>query len=362
LDPHRPLRHPDDLGRAEFTRSRGRPLRTLLAGLLAAGLAACDGANIEKYPQTIFAPASDYAHTVDGLTRLITYLGIAVGIIVFVLLVFVLVRFRYRPDAPEPEQVHGNTRLELAWTLIPALLLAFIAARTVPVIFETQQPAPEHALRVDVRGWQWWWEFRYPIGNDTVVTANEIHVPVGTPIDLRMTSGDVIHSFWVPQMGGKRDVIPGRFNHIVFTPTKPGVYYGQCAEFCGDSHALMMMRLIAHTPEDFERWLANERKPAVEPAPTDSAVLLGKKLVTQGACAGCHIIEGTNATVGRSGPNLTHLARRGTIAAGWLPNNAESLTRWIHDPQAVKPGAKMPNLGLSEQDLAYVVAYLQTLY
>ena len=277
------------------------------------------------------------------------------------ILIWTILRYRQRPGNAEPKHVHGNTTLEILWTAIPAVILVFIAVPTVRTIFRTQAPAAAGALQVEVIGHQWWWEFRYPLANgDTVVTANEVHVPVGRTVELAMTSRDVIHSFWVPQMGGKRDVVPGRVNRIVFTPTEPGEYLGQCAEFCGDSHALMKMRLIAHTPEDFERWLREEGEPAVEPA--DSAVLVGKQLVTGGVCAGCHIIEGTNAQFGRLGPNLTHLARRSTIAAGVLENNAANLHRWIADPQAVKPGALMPDAGLSDLEIRYIVAYLQTLY
>jgi cytochrome c oxidase subunit 2 len=161
-------------------------------------------------------------------------------------------------------------------------------------------------------------------------------------------------------MGGKRDVIPGRINRIVFTPLEAGVYLGQCAEFCGESHALMKMRLIAHEPEEYAAWLENEAAPAVEP--TDSAVMMGRQLVTGGACAGCHTVRGTNAVFGKLAPDLTHVARRMTIAGGILENNAENLHRWIDNPPGVKPGAKMPDLGLSAQEIRYVVAYLQTLY
>ena len=337
--------------------SRLRPVMGMAVMMLL--LAACGG--VDQYPQTSLVPASDYAIAVDDLQNLTIVLAFGVGTFVFLLLSYILVRFRYREGDPLPQQVHGNTRLELAWTLIPALLVAIIAIPTVKVIFETQAPAPEGALEVEVLGFQWWWEFRYPLANgDTVVTANEIHVPVGTPVELKMTSRDVIHSFWIPQMGGKRDVIPGRVNRIVFTPLEAGVYLGQCAEFCGESHALMAMRLIAHEPEEFAAWLENEGRPAV--APTDSAVLAGQQLVTGGVCAGCHTIRGTPAVFGRLGPDLTHVARRMTIAAGIMENNADNLHNWIANAPSMKPGALMPPPGLSEQELRYVVAYLQTLY
>lgn len=349
-------------------------LRTLraLPLLLPALAAGCDGGDITKFPQTIYDPRSEYAERLLDLQNLTTYLGVLVGVVVFILVGYIVTRFRYQPGAPEPEQVHGNTRLEVAWTFVPAVILAIIAVPTVQTIFATQPDVddlPANTLAIDVIGWQWWWEFRYPVdgGADTVVTANEIHVPVGTPVLLRITAADVLHSFWVPQMGGKRDLIPGRINYIYFTPAEPGVYLGVCAEFCGDSHALMKMRLVAHTPEGYRDWLANEAAPAVdvEPAvtPADSAILIGKQLVTQGACAGCHTIEGT-PMVGRLGPNLTHVGRRRTIAAGVLENNAENLAAWIRNPPAIKPGAKMQAaeaIGIQEEQIPYIVAYLQSL-
>lgn len=329
-----------------------------LGGLL---LVAAGCGDTSGYPQTSLDPKSDFAIAIDRLWNLTLYLGVGVGALTFAILAFILYRFRYRPDAPEPEQVHGNSTLEITWTLIPAVLISIIAVPTVQTIFYSYREPPADALAVDVRGWQWWWEFRYATeSGDTVVTANEIHVPVGRAVHLRMTSVDVVHSFWIPQMGGKRDVIPNRVTEIVFTPMEAGVYLGQCAEFCGESHALMKMRLIAHEPDDFERWLANEARPAIQP--TDPSVELGQQLVTGGVCAGCHIVRGTTAQIGRLAPDLTHLARRSTIGAGIMENNAENLTRWIADAPSIKPGALMPAMEYSDQELSYIVAYLQTLY
>lgn len=322
-------------------------------------VAACGGA--ERFPQTSLDPRSDLAEAIDRLWNLTLYLGVGVSAATFLILAFILFKFRYRPESPQPKQVHGNTTLEIAWTLIPAVLISIIAVPTVQTIFFTYREPPEDALTIDVRGFQWWWEFRYVNeAGDTVRTANEVHVPVGRTVHLRMTSADVLHSFWIPQMGGKRDVIPGRVTDIVFTPLEAGVYLGQCAEFCGQSHALMKMRLIAHEPQDFQRWLANEAQPAVVPA--DSAIALGEQLVTGGVCAGCHTVRGTTAQFGRTAPDLTHLARRSTIAAGVLDNNAENLMRWVGNAPSVKPGALMPEMPFSEQELQYIVAYLQTLY
>lgn len=346
---------------------RSRFARVPSAALFALALAACGENHLERYPQTTFAPRSGMARELDELFELTLVLGVGVGVLVFILLAYIILRFRHRPGDAEPKQIHGNTRLELAWTLVPALILAVIAVPTVQTIFETYEipGEDEDALVIDVVGWQWWFEFRYPVaGGDTVFTANEIHIPVGRPVALRLLGGDVIHNFWVPQMGGKRYLIPNRVNQLSFAAEEPGVYLGQCAEFCGTSHALMRMRLIAHTPEGFQEWLRNEASPAVDPAAVaapDSALILGKQLVTAGACAGCHVIEGTPADYGRVGPNLTHFARRRTLAAGILENNAENLAAWIRNPQAIKPDARMPSLGLGEDELRYIVAYLQTL-
>jgi cytochrome c oxidase subunit II len=323
--------------------------------LLAAG---CGGTDV--YPMTWTEPKSDFADSLWGLQVLLNWLGVGVGILVTLLLLYIVVRFRWRPGMGEPAQIHGNTRLELAWTVFPAILLAIIAVPTVRILFASQEEPPPEALVIDVIGHQWWWEFRYPVeGGDTVITANEFHVPVGRPVHLRLMSADVIHNFWVPQMFGKRYNIPNRINGINFTAREPGMYLGQCAEFCGESHALMKKRMIAHPPGGFERWLQNEASPAVEPM--DSALMIGKQLTVQ-QCAACHVIRGTDAQFSRTGPDLTHFARRHTLAAGILDNNAANLADWLRDPQAIKPGALMPNLGLTDDQIAYMVAYLQTLY
>lgn len=350
----------DTLGARHFS-STSRFRRAFAFPAAGALLLAAGCGDASRYPQTSLDPKSDLAVEIDNLWNLTLVLGVGVSVLVFIILAYVLVRFRYRPDQPAPKQVHGNTKLEIAWTLVPAVLISIVTVPTVQTIFFTYRDAPEDALVIDVYGWQWWWEFRYPTENgDTIVTANEFHVPVGRTVHLRMTSADVVHSFWIPQMGGKRDVIPNRTTNIVFTPLEAGTYLGQCAEFCGESHALMKMRLIAHEPDDFERWLAAEAQPAVEPA--DSAIAIGQQLVTGGVCAGCHTIRGTSAQFGRLAPDLTHIARRSTIAAGYLENNADNLSRWVADAPSLKPGALMPPLEFSEQELEYIVAYLQSLY
>lgn len=360
VEPPRPGRRPAAAaaGASAAAGTRAFALLRASAATLPLLLAACGGS--ERFPQTWVEPRSDYARELWDLQQLTNILGVGVLLLVTVLLAVIIVRFRWRPGMGEPSQVSGNTRLELAWTIFPAVLLAIIAVPTVRVIFQWQEDPPPDALTIDVIGHQWWWEFRYPLENgDTVITANEFHIPVGRPVHLRLTSADVVHNFWVPQMFGKRYNIPNRINHIVFTAEEPGVYLGQCAEFCGESHALMKKRLIVHPPGGFEAWLRNEAAPAIEPA--DSAVLLGQQLTVQ-KCAACHIIRGTDAQFGRAGPDLTHFARRRTLAAGIRENNAQNLADWLRDPPALKPGSLMPNLGLTDEEIRYIVAYLQTLY
>ncbi|MGH2350349.1 MAG: cytochrome c oxidase subunit II, partial [Chloroflexota bacterium] len=210
-------------------------------------------------------------------------------------------------------------------------------------------------------GHQWWWEFQYPeLG---VTTANELHIPVGVPINLELESADVIHSFWVPHLAGKTDAIPGRVNRLWFLADEPGTYNGQCAEFCGIEHALMRMLVIAESQSEFDAWVRNERSiPAFAATPTaqDSLVTRGAQLFANGVCITCHTIRGT-AAQGKVGPELTHVGSRQTIAANTLPNTPEGLERWLRNPQAVKPGNLMPNLNLSDEDIDALVAYLQSL-
>ena len=344
-----------------------RGLRLGLAAGLLPLLAACGEDHLRRYPQTTFAPTTEYARITDWLFKYTLTLGTIVGVLTFAALGYILWRFRYRPGMGEPKQVSGNTTVELVWTLVPAVIVAAIAVPTARAIFQVQPELPEDALYVEAIGKQWWWEFRYAVPGtaDTVVTANEIHVPTGRTVVLRLRTDNVLHSFWVPQMGGKRDMITNRVNTLVFTPLEPGVYLGQCAEFCGDSHALMRMRMIAHTQPGFDAWLANERLPAVEPAPTDSAIVIGKQLFTQTGCVGCHWVRSAQQPGvqprGMQGPNLTHFGRRRTLAAGILDNNAENLNHWINNPQLVKPGAKMIKGAWTPEQVRYIAAYLQTL-
>jgi cytochrome c oxidase subunit 2 len=405
-------------------------------GALLAALADCTS----RYPQSSLAPKSDFARTLDNVFMHTVWWGLLVFVIVEGLLVFVILRYRQRGGESEarPEHVHGHTRLEIAWTVAPAVILAFIAVPTIRAIFLTQDITPRDGdLKVRVVGHQWWWEFQYP--NLKVVTANELHLPAGKRAVFDLETADVIHSFWVPELGGKRDVIPRHVNHIWFTPDSPGEYTGQCAELCGYSHARMGFRVIVDSPQDFQAWVENQLKPAVAfapppaapapaapaspdtgkaatpagpgqapaaapqapaapppapvapagapaesaavPAPAPQAVTAttrapgdtlswkggvvgdaasGAAFFQRSACVACHTINGT-AAKGKVGPDLTHVGSRKRIAAELLPNSPEAVARWLHDPPALKPGSLMPNLSLKPEQIADLVAYLESL-
>ena len=299
-------------------------------------------------------PRSDFAHAISHVYHIVTWTTAIIGAGVFVALLVVLVRFRARPDETTlPRQVRGHTALEIAWTFGPALALLVIAIPTIQIVFRTQSTAmPSDALEVHVRGWQWWWEFRYP--QLEVVTANEVHLPAGRRIVLKLDGPDVIHSFWIPHLGGKRDAIPGRLNQITLTPDRPGEYWGQCAEFCGASHANMGMRAIVQTPGDFERWVAQQR--AAPADPTGDLATTGKTIFAGSACVGCHTIKGVSAGV--LAPDLTHFGSRSMFAAGMWPTTPENVAEWVKDPQRLKPGVKMPALGLTDEQAKAVAAYL----
>ncbi|HEU4867907.1 MAG TPA: cytochrome c oxidase subunit II [Actinomycetota bacterium] len=288
----------------------------------------------------------------------------AIAAVVFVLveggLIFIL--FKYREGRKggnvDPKQLHGHTKLELLWTAIPAVILTGIAFMTVPVIFD-QARTPEDALEVEVIGHQWWWEYKYDNG---VVTANELHIPVDQPVRLTLKSGDVIHSYWIPKLAGKQDVVPGRVNHMVIEATEPGTYLGQCAEYCGLSHANMRARAIAHEQADFDAWVQEQ----LADSANEGSAAEGKELFLTGkfagdqACVSCHAVKGTEAA-GIIGPNLTHLASRDRFAGEMFELNEENLKLWLKDPPERKPGSLMPDLGLTDDQIDDLTAYLLSL-
>jgi cytochrome c oxidase subunit 2 len=262
-----------------------------------------------------------------------------------------MVRFRHRPGAPEPPQIHGNTRLELAWTAAPALLLLVLYILTVKTM-ATVEAQPENELRVRVIAHQWWWEFQYPeLG---IVTANELQLPVGQPVRLELESADVAHNFWIPQFGWKKDNTPNHVVPIHVTVDQPGVYDGSCNEFCGVQHAWMRVRAIATSPEQFQTWVARNQQPA------PSAVPRGQQVFQSNTCVNCHAIQGVSEA--RVGPDLSHFGSRTIIGAGVMENTPDNLRAWIADPQRIKPGALMPGyLDLPDEDLRALVDYLEGL-
>jgi cytochrome c oxidase subunit II len=325
---------------------------------------------------SILAPASTPAHEIFGLSLFVLLITGAIFAVVAGLLTFVIIKFRARPsDAQhEPAQIYGSLQVELAWTVIPVLIVVVLFLTTARIIFAVQDaPQPHSALNVTVIGHQFWWEFRYPsLG---IVAANELHVPVSTrqapaPTYLQLLSADVDHSFWVPQLAGKIDLIPNHPNEMWIDPHVPGLYLGQCAQFCGVEHAKMLLRVYVDTPAEFAAWVkAQQQHPEAMPSgsgsavnqPAPDAVAAGRSIFESNACMNCHTIAGTVAK-GTFGPDLTHLMSRATIAAGAAANTPDNLHAWIVDPDTFKPGALMPAMQLSDQQVDQVVAYLTTLH
>ena len=312
---------------------------------------------------SIFSPAGTPAHWIFSLSMFVLSITGLIFLIVAGLLAYALIRYRHRNllTYNEPTQIYGSNQIELAWTVIPALIVVMLFLSASRVILATQDaPKPKDAVDVVVVGHQFWWEYRYPkLG---IVTANELHVPISnpahpTPTYLEMSSADTDHSFWVPRLAGKMDVIPNRVNTMWIDPETPGLYLGQCAQYCGVQHAKMLLRVYADTPEQFAAWVAAQQKPAVE----DPKVAEGRKVFLHNACVNCHTINGTIAN-GRFGPDLTHLASRDTIASGAFENNPENLRKWIDNPDSMKPGALMPPMHLNQHDLDAITAYLTTLH
>jgi len=361
--------------------------------VLALALAACE----QSHPNTTFTPHSDYGRSIDFLWDRLLLLGTIVFVLVEAGILYIVFRYRKREGDQPPPQTHGNVVIEIFWTLIPAFILLFIAVPTVRTIFKTQAQAVAGALQIEVTGHQWWWEFRYP--EYGIITANEIYIPTGRTVNFKLTSVDVIHSFWTPQLGGKRDAVTNRTNYIWLTPDstlKPSEWNGFCTEYCGTSHAKMRFRVFTVKPDQFASWVANQQKPAaigaVAPAAAPAVINTanastvaytfprnqpefdyavphtpipdgmtftkgltgnahrGQQVFSSNACIGCHAIAGNPAAVGNIGPNLTHFGSRATIGAGSFPNTPAYLALWIKNARLMKPGILMPTLGKDQFD------------
>ncbi len=324
-------------------------LLILVIGILLTG---CTGA------PAVFNPAGKIAADEATLFRDILWMSLPVFLLVDVGILIILFRNHQRKgDTTEPRQIHGNTILEIVWTAIPVLLVVALFAMTVITMRAVAAPQPSSSdIKVTVVGHRWFWEFDYP--DMKIVTANELHIPANTNVQITLKSVDVIHSFWVPELSGKTDVIPGQENRMWLTSHQPGTYQGQCAEFCGTQHANMRFRVIVDTPGDFAAWAAaQQQNPA---APTDALAKQGQQLVENGVCVGCHMINGTNMK-GQVGPNLTHLFSRGTFAGGIAELNDQNLTAWLENPGALKPGNNMQNVHIPPENIPAILAFLHTL-
>ncbi|MCU1334956.1 MAG: cytochrome c oxidase, subunit [Bryobacterales bacterium] len=313
-------------------------------------------------PTNIFAPVSTPAEWIFDLSRFVLTVTAAIFAVVFSLLVYAVVKFRQRrgSNGREPAQVYGSTQVELAWTVIPILIVLVLFLAAARVIASIQNAArPSNAIEVTVIGHQFWWEYRYP--SLKVVTANELHIPVSdpahpTPTFLTLLSADTDHSFWVPRLAGKTDLIPNHPNSTWMDPRETGLYLGQCAQYCGTQHAKMLLRVYVQMPDEFDRWIQEQSRPAQ----ISDTISEGQKIFERTACINCHAVRGTAAN-GRFGPDLTHLMSRDTIASGAALNTPDNLRRWVKDPSVIKPGSKMPAMGLSDPDLNAVTTYLESL-
>jgi cytochrome c oxidase subunit 2 len=288
-------------------------------------------------------------------------LAIASAVVVIIAVLVLAAIYRRRPAGQELVRVEGGLSwIYLGGIAIPALILIGVTVYSLLVLRQVATPPQQPSMTVQVIGHTWWWEVHYPghSPDELVTVANEIHIPVGRPVRLELSTADVIHSFWFPQLAGKTDLIPGQRNVAWIEARTPGTYWGHCAEYCGRQHANMMMSVVADPPAQFARWLEAQRRPAAEPTAADADS--GREVFTRSACAMCHTIRGTGAG-GALGPDLTHVGSRRTIAAGTLPNNFGNLAGWIGNPQALKPGVTMPAVPLRPEELRTVVSYLHSL-
>jgi len=313
-------------------------------------------------PTNIFTPMSTPAHSIFGLSLFVLAITATIFIVVSALLLYAVFKFRNRADDDdrEPPQVYGSTQIEMAWTIIPILIVVVLYLATARVIHALQDaPEPLNALNVIAIGHQYWWEFRYPkLG---IITANELHIPVSDPARPRPTfmqllSADTDHSFWVPELAGKTDLVPNHPNRMWMDPQHTGVFLGQCAQYCGVQHAKMLLRVSVDGSEEFAAWVRDQQRPTFPYAKSAA----GRRVFEQAACINCHTVAGTPAN-GRFGPDLTHLMSRATIASGAAQNTPENLRLWIQNPDSIKPGALMPAMKLSDTDLNAVVSYMETL-
>jgi cytochrome c oxidase subunit II len=314
-----------------------------------------------NWPQSMLGAAGPHAAGVESLWWLFFWITAGVYVLVMIALLVAVLRRRRPVDPRDPAAsrragvvITGATGV----TLVLLFVLLISSVRTGR--YSIQGLADPSHLNIKLTGNQWWWNVEYEstIASQRVRTANEIHIPTGRPVLLKLRSSDVIHSFWVPNLAGKKDLIPGHETELWIQADRPGVYRGQCAEFCGPQHAHMALAVVAEPADKYAAWLDAQRRPAAEPQ--DQFTKRGRDVFLSGPCVMCHSIRGTGAG-GRTAPDLTHLASRLTLAAGTVPNTPGHLAGWITDAQGIKPGNRMPTIGIGGEDLQALLKYLQTL-
>lgn len=339
-----------------MVRSRSGRLLALAAAALFLG--ACSVIGIPDSPLNALDPKGPFARRIDDLFWPVFWVAVVVFILVEGAFLLAAVLFRDRPGRKEPRQIHGNTRLEIIWTAIPLAILVSIAIPTVRGVFDLTE-CGENTYPVEVIGHQWWFEYRYPEAG--VQTANVMVIPAEREVCASMTSDDVIHNFWVPALNGKRYLVPGQTTVLRLQADEPGLYQGQCAEFCGLSHSLMKAQVRAVTEDEFQAWLTAQLEPALQPAEGSPAA--EGLTVFQNRCTQCHTATPFSA-VGLEnfyGPNLTHFMDRGVIAGAYKDYSRENLATWLANPPGEKPGSYMPDLKLTQQEIDALIAFLETL-
>lgn len=362
----RPRKNPYDAG--TMARFRQRSTRLILLAGVALLLASCSLFEEVEQPLTTFEPAGPFSEQINNLFWPVFWLATVVFVLVQGALLFILFRFRDREGAKEPKQLHGNAKLEVIWTVIPALILAVIAVPTVSAVFDLTECDPG-AMEVEVIGHQWWFEFRYP--DSGVETANIMVIPVDQEVCAVMTSEDVVHNFWIPALNGKRYLIPGQTTELRLQADEVGEFWGHCAEFCGLSHSLMRARVIAVSESEYQTWVAEQLLPASFPT-EETPEAAGWEVFTSKGCTQCHTVvfddeEPSNVVADGAfqGPNLTHFASRSVFAGAVLPEVGQSrevaLKEWLANPPYIKPGSFMPNLALTEQEIDSLIALLGSL-
>lgn len=330
----------------------------MLLGVLAALGSALLPRVVRAEVRSPFSPASPQASLIADLFWFIVAIAAIIFVGVVGAIIYATVTFRQR-EGRAAAQFTGSLPIEVAWTAVPALILIVVFYLTVRTMVDLEVPTGASTsgdpIEIAVAGHQWWWQFDYP--NEKITTANEFHVPVGEPVILHLRSDNVLHSFWIPELNGKTDLIPGHDRTMWFTPRQTGTFLGQCAEFCGIQHTWMQIRLVVQSPAEYAAWVRDQQRPAALPS---GLAAEGQRVFMQQTCQSCHAIAGTAAN-GNTGPNLTHMASRATIGAGVLANTTENMQRWLRNPQEVKPGNLMPNSKLTEEQVRALTAYMESL-